>query len=83
MIIFQPHGRKVEAIKGKTILEAAKDSGVNINSICGGEGLCGKCRIIVREGRENLSLPTEAEKRALSKEDLMTVSYTHLTLPTN
>jgi len=71
MIIFQPHGRKVEAIKGKTILEAAKDSGVNINSICGGEGLCGKCRIIVREGRENLSLPTEAEKRALSKEDLM------------
>jgi len=71
MIVFQPHGKKIEAIKGKTILEAANDAGVNISSICGGGGLCGKCRIIVREGKQNLSLPTEAEKRALSKEDLI------------
>jgi len=70
MIIFQPHGKRIEVTKGKTLLEAAKDAGININSICGGEGLCGKCRVIIREGKQNLSLPTEAEKRALSKEDL-------------
>lgn len=70
MIIFQPHGRRIETTKGKTVLEAANEAGIKINSICGGEGLCGKCRIIIREGKQNLSLPTEAEKRALSKEDL-------------
>jgi len=70
MIVFQPHGKRIEAAKGETLLEAASNAGVNINSICGGEGLCGKCRVIVQEGGKNLSLPTEAEKRALSKEDL-------------
>jgi len=70
MITFQPHGKRVEPIEGRTLLEAASDAGINIRSICGGEGLCGKCRVIVREGGQNLSLPTEAEKRALSREDL-------------
>jgi len=60
----------MDATKGETLLEAASDAGINVNSICGGEGLCGKCRVIIREGGQNLSLPTEAEKRALSKEDL-------------
>jgi len=70
MIIFQPHGKRVESVEGRSLLEAASDAGISIRSICGGEGLCGKCRVIVREGRQNLSLPTEAEKRALSREDL-------------
>jgi len=70
MIVFQPHGKRIETVKGKTLLEAASDAGVNINSICGGLGLCGKCRVIVQRGKQNLSSPTEAEKRALSKEDL-------------
>jgi len=70
MIIFQPHGIRVETTEGRTILEVANEAGIKINSICGGEGLCGKCRIIIREGKQNLSPPTEAEKRVLSKEDL-------------
>jgi len=71
MIIFQPHGKRIEAVKGETLLEAAIDAGVGINSICGGRGLCGKCRVIVREGGENLSPPTEAERRTLSREDFI------------
>jgi len=70
MIVFQPHGKRIEAKKGETLLEAATDAGISINSICGGEGLCGKCRVIIRDGMQNLSLPTNAEKRALSKEDI-------------
>ena len=70
MIIFQPYGRRFEISEGKTILEIAKDAGIGINAICGGEGLCGKCRVIIHEGRENLSKPTEAERRALSEDDL-------------
>jgi len=70
MIVFQPYGRRIEASVGETLLEAAGNAGVNISSICGGEGLCGKCRVIVRDGKQNLSSPTEMEKRALSREDL-------------
>ncbi len=69
-IIFQPHGKRAEASAGSTVLEAARESGVNLSSICGGEGRCGKCRVIVRSGNELLSLPSEFEKRLFSEEDL-------------
>jgi len=31
-------------------LEAATQAGVYINSVCGGDGICGKCRLILKEG---------------------------------
>ena len=39
---------------GSTIMKAARKAGVYINTICGGEGLCGKCRVTVREGRVSM-----------------------------
>lgn len=47
---FQPDELKVEVPLGTTILDAARKAGVFIDSLCGGEGVCGKCRVIVREG---------------------------------
>ena len=70
MITFQPYGKRIEAAEGETLLEAANNAGINIRSICGGEGLCGKCKVIVRDGKQNLSSPTRMERKALSKEDL-------------
>ena len=35
---------------GTTILEAARSIGVEIESICGGELVCGKCRVLIEEG---------------------------------
>jgi len=69
-IIFQPYGKMAEASTGSTILDVARDTGVNLNSVCGGEGRCGKCRIIVRSGNELLSSPSKFEKRVFSEEDL-------------
>jgi uncharacterized 2Fe-2S/4Fe-4S cluster protein (DUF4445 family) len=69
-IVFQPIGKRAEASAGSTILEAARDSGVNLSSICGGEGRCGKCRVIVRSGNNLLSPTSEFEKRLFSGEDL-------------
>lgn len=31
-------------------MEAAVQAGVYINSVCGGDGICGKCRLILKEG---------------------------------
>jgi len=49
-VIFYPEGRTVTIQKGMTLLEAASRAGIYINSICGGDGVCGKCKLIVREG---------------------------------
>jgi uncharacterized 2Fe-2S/4Fe-4S cluster protein (DUF4445 family) len=42
---------KVEVPAGTTLLEAARKAGIYLSSICGGDGYCGKCKIIVNEGQ--------------------------------
>ncbi len=49
-IIFQPSGRRGEVKKGVTILEASRQLGVDIESLCGGKKSCGKCKIRIEEG---------------------------------
>ncbi len=47
---FLPSGMKVDVPIGTTILEAARTAGVFVDGLCGGDGVCGKCRVIVRRG---------------------------------
>ena len=49
-IVFIPGEIEVEVEDGTTILDAAKKADVNINSVCGGEGVCGQCRVQVSAG---------------------------------
>lgn len=49
-VIFQPSGRRGRIEAGQTILEAARQLGVDIAAICGEKRTCGKCRINVQEG---------------------------------
>ena len=49
-INFQPEGRSIEVDAGTNLLDAAKHAAVHINAPCGGEGICGKCRVIVKQG---------------------------------
>ncbi len=49
-ITFLPHNISIEMPAGATIIQAALDAGVHINASCGGEGVCGKCRILIEEG---------------------------------
>jgi len=49
-IRFEPFGVEIEVEPGTTVLEAALEAGVHINASCGGEGVCGKCRVIIEEG---------------------------------
>ncbi|MFH1201383.1 MAG: ASKHA domain-containing protein [Candidatus Omnitrophota bacterium] len=56
-ITFYPDNKTIEVEKGKTILSAAISAGVYINSGCGGDGVCGRCKIIVKKG-EVSSQPT-------------------------
>ena len=49
-ITFQPQNRTVVAAHGETLIRAAMEAGVHINASCGGEGVCGKCRVIIEDG---------------------------------
>ena len=47
-VTFQPEGKSVKIEKGETILNAAIKADVFINSVCGGLGKCGKCKVQVK-----------------------------------
>ena len=49
-IVFLPYETKIAVPDGETIIHAAMEAGVHINASCGGEGVCGKCRVMIEEG---------------------------------
>ncbi|RJP28681.1 MAG: DUF4445 domain-containing protein [Candidatus Omnitrophota bacterium] len=52
-IKFYPAGKAIEVPKDANLLSSAISAGVYINASCGGDGVCGKCRVIVRKGKVN------------------------------
>ena len=48
---FEPSGLKTQVPEGTVLLEAARKVGVYVSSICGGDGYCGKCKVVVNEGQ--------------------------------
>jgi uncharacterized 2Fe-2S/4Fe-4S cluster protein (DUF4445 family) len=49
-IVFLPSGRRGTFPHGTALLDAARSIGVDIDSVCGGRGLCGRCRVICTVG---------------------------------
>jgi len=45
---FEPDGITMKVAPGTTVLDAALDGGVMIDSVCGGAGRCGRCKVMVR-----------------------------------
>jgi len=49
-VTFYPDNNTVQIEKGKTILAAAISAHISINSSCGGDGVCGRCKVILKKG---------------------------------
>jgi uncharacterized 2Fe-2S/4Fe-4S cluster protein (DUF4445 family) len=49
-VIFQPSGRRGKVAAGKTILQASRELGVDIEAPCGEARVCGKCKVKIEEG---------------------------------
>jgi uncharacterized 2Fe-2S/4Fe-4S cluster protein (DUF4445 family) len=45
LVIFTPSGRRGRFAEGTTVLDAARALGVDIDSVCGGRGICGRCQV--------------------------------------
>jgi uncharacterized 2Fe-2S/4Fe-4S cluster protein (DUF4445 family) len=50
-IILQPSGRRGQVDEGQSIRSAARELGVEIESICAENATCGKCMVLIEEGR--------------------------------
>jgi len=44
-VVFTPSGRRGTVADGTTVLDAARDLGVDLDSVCGGRGICGRCQV--------------------------------------
>ena len=66
-VTFLPDHKAIEVEGDATLLQAAEMAGIQLESLCGGEGLCGKCRLQVIGGN------AQADKHAIgffSKEEI-------------
>jgi uncharacterized 2Fe-2S/4Fe-4S cluster protein (DUF4445 family) len=45
LVIFTPSGRRGRFGQGTTVLDAARALGVDIDSVCGARGICGRCQV--------------------------------------
>ncbi len=50
LVVFMPSGRRGRVKLGTSLLDAARQLGVEIESICGGRVTCAKCRVRIEEG---------------------------------
>jgi len=73
LVVFTPSGKRGRFQRGTSVLEAARQLGVDVDSVCGGRAICGRCQIMVSEGEfakfgilstaSSLGPVTEAEQR--------------------
>ena len=71
LVVFTPSGHRDYFENGSTLLEAARKLGVDLDSVCGGRGICGRCQIEPAFGEfakhkinareENISAPGDLE----------------------
>ncbi len=50
-VILQPSGRRGKVEAGTSVRAAARELGVEIESICAENATCGKCLVLIEEGR--------------------------------
>lgn len=79
-VIFTPSGMRARGEDGERIYDIALRAGVDMQSICGGKGLCKRCQVELEPGRHakykinveqnHLSRMTPTEKKAIAEEEL-------------
>ena len=81
LIVFTPSGKRGRFPVGTPVLQAARALGVDIDSVCGGRAICGRCQITIGEGEfakhgitsraDHLSEFSAVEKRYDDKRGLL------------
>lgn len=67
-IEFQPLGLRDRFLSGQSLLDCARQKEIDLVSLCGGTGTCGKCKVQIVKGI--VSEPLQDERELLSSEEL-------------
>ena len=80
LVVFMPSGKRGRFPVGTPLLQAARTLGVDVDSVCGGRGICGRCQVViaegefakhgVRSGAASVSPVSEVEERYASRRGL-------------
>jgi uncharacterized 2Fe-2S/4Fe-4S cluster protein (DUF4445 family) len=80
LVVFMPSGKRGRFPAGTPLLTAARALGVDVDSVCGGRGICGRCQVVVAEGEfakhgvrsgaASVSPVAEVEKRYAARKGL-------------
>ena len=68
-VTFLPDKKNIAVNKGTTALEALGRVGINIDTPCGGKGICGKCKVLINKGK-GITTTTPIEEELLSEEEI-------------
>jgi len=74
LVVFTPSGLRGEFTDGMTVLDAARQLGVDLDSVCGGRGICGRCQVQPMFG-EFAKHGISSEQSALSPSGEKELSY--------
>jgi 2Fe-2S ferredoxin len=66
------HRPSIQVIPGANLMKALLEAEVPVASSCNGDGVCGKCRLQIVSGAQNLSKPNETEIFLAEKYQLKT-----------
>lgn len=61
--------REAQADVGTTLLDTAIEQGLDLEHLCGGNGLCGTCKVVVDDGADRLSPPSDADEVLLESSE--------------
>lgn len=67
-VLLNPINREIFAKKGDILLHKLQDEGVHIEALCGGKGICGKCKVILDKG--DVEKRSKIPDKLLSKKEL-------------
>ena len=73
-VVFTPSGLDGNFEDGTTVLDAARKLGVDIDSVCGGRGICGRCQITPSIGNFS-KWGIDAKSQALSAPGEVEIDY--------
>jgi len=62
---FKPHAKKVKVPQGTSLLEASHQAGITINNLCGGDGICGRCKMIIKKGEVQAEVSTKLTREEI------------------
>jgi uncharacterized 2Fe-2S/4Fe-4S cluster protein (DUF4445 family) len=62
-LTIEPSGRRLTLPTGANLLQAAREAGLSVNAVCGGNGTCGSCKVKLISGDFSPITPKETAMR--------------------